>query len=210
LVYHLPLKIIPTDTKEFKAMPMRYLAAFLMLTASTTVLADAIDINLNNNTAQFQYGTATPTSIQGQSDFHAGLLYNNSNSVLVNAGIMVQNNIDAVPAISIGAGVEALAAVIKDNPPTRSNASALALDGLVRFTPPAASQLGFVGEVHYAPKIISFADATRYLLFATRAEFEITPQTLAYVGYRRISFGIKNGANAVLDSGPYVGIKIGF
>jgi YfaZ precursor len=204
------VKIIPNDTKELKVMPMRYLAAFLMLTASTTVLADTIDLNLNNNTAQFQYGTATPTSIQGQSNFHVGLLYNNSNSVLVNAGLMVQGNVENAPGLSLGAGVEALAAVIKDNPPTRSNASAVALDGLVRFAPPAASQIGFVGEVHYAPKIITFADATRYSFFATRVEYEITPETVAYGGYRRVAFGIKNGPNAVLDSGPYVGIKIGF
>jgi hypothetical protein len=191
-------------------MPMRYLAAFFMLTASTAVLADAIDINLNNNTAQFQYGTATPTGVQGRSDLHLGLLYNNSNSVLVNAGLMVQNNIDNATGLSIGVGVEGLAARIKDNPPTISNARAIALDGLVRFTPPAVPQLGFVGELHYAPNIITFGDATRYMLVATRAEFEITPQTLAYVGYRRILFGINNGPEAVLDSGVNVGIKIGF
>lgn len=191
-------------------MLMRYLAAFFMLCASTTALADAIDINLNNNTAQFQYGTATPNSSQGQSDVHAGFLYNNSNSVLVNAGIMVQNNPDYTSGLSIGVGVEGLAAVIKDNPPTKSNATALALDGRVRYSPPGASQLGFVGEVHYAPNIISFADATRYMLAMARVEYEISPEMKVYAGYRRISFGIKNGPNAVLDSGVHIGVKFGF
>lgn len=191
-------------------MLMRYLAAFFMLTASTAVLADAIDINLNNNTAQFQYGTATPSSAQGQSDLHMGFLYNNSNSILVNAGIMVQNDPDYTSGISIGVGVEGLAAVIKDNPPTKSNATALALDGRVRFSPPGATQLGFIGEVHYSPSIISFADATRYMLAMARVEYEISPETKVYAGYRRISFGIKNGPNAVLDSGVHVGIKLGF
>jgi opacity protein-like surface antigen len=191
-------------------MLMRYLAAFFMLCASTTALADAIDINLNNNTAQFQYSTATPNSSQGQSDVHAGFLYNNSHSVLVNAGIMVQNDLEGASGISIGVGMEGLAAVIKDNPPTKSNATALALDGRVRFSPPGASQLGFIGEVHYAPNIISFADATRYMLAMARVAYEISPETEVYAGYRRIAFGIKNGPNAVLDSGVHVGIKLAF
>ena len=190
-------------------MLMRHLAILFTLTASTAAMADALDINLNNNTAQFQYGTATAVNPQGRPDIHIGLLYNNANSVLSNMGILVTNSQENAPGFSIGVGVEALAAQIRDNPP-RSNASAVALDGLVRFSPPGAPQLGLAGELHYAPRIITFGDADRYMLAEARVEFEISPQTLAYAGYRRISFGIKNGPNAVLDNGLHLGIKIGF
>jgi hypothetical protein len=191
-------------------MLMRYFAILFMLIASTAAEADALDINLNNNTAQFQYGTAAALNTQGNPDIHVGLLYNNANSALANLGIMVVNSQDRAPGLSIGVGVEALGAQIKDNPPFKSTASAVALDGLVRYSPPAVSQLGFVGELHYAPRIITFGDADRYMLAGARVEFELSPQTLAYVGYRRISFGIKNAPNAVLDSGFNLGIKIGF
>ncbi len=191
-------------------MLKRYLAAFSLLTATTSALADALDINLSNNTAQFQFGTGTPTGTQGKTDLHAGILYNNVNSLLINAGILVVNNQDGAPGLSIGAGVEALAAAIKDNPPTRSNASAVALDLLARYSPPTASQLAFAGELHYAPRIITFGDADRYSQVIARVEYELSTQTLVYVGYRKITFGIKNARDAVMDNGVHVGIKLGF
>ncbi len=191
-------------------MLTRCLAAFSMLTASTLVLGDTLDINLSNNTAQFQFGTGTPTGTQGRTDLHAGVLYNNVNSILVNAGVLVVNSQDGAPGLTIGAGVEALVATIKDNPPIRSNASAVALDVLVRYSPPATNQLAFAGEMHYAPRIITFGDADRYSQFGARVEYELSTQTLVYVGYRRITFGIKNRSDAIMDNGVHLGIKFGF
>jgi YfaZ precursor len=191
-------------------MSLRHLLALLLLASSTAVWADSLNINLNNDTAQFEYGTATGLSGQGNADLHAGFLYNSANSVLVNAGIMVVGAPDSVSGLSIGAGVEGLVAVIKDNAPFKSNATALALDGLVRFVPPGASQIGIVGEVHYAPRIITFGDADRYMQAGVRMEYEVTPQTLVYVGFRRIAFGIKNGQDATVDNGGNIGIKISF
>lgn len=189
---------------------MRHLVAFSMLIASTAVLADSLDVNLNNNTAQFQYGTANGLNGQGKADIHAGFLYNNANSVLVNAGIMVANSQENAPGLTIGIGMEAIAAVIKDNHPLKSNATALALDGLVRYSPPANNQVGFAGELHYAPHILTFGDAVRYAQTEVRVEYELAPQTLVYVGYRHITFGIKNAPAAVLDNGAHIGFKLAF
>ncbi len=189
----------------------QYLAALSMVAASTTALADALDINLSNNTAQFQFGTGTATGTQGKTDLHAGVLYNNNNSLLVNAGILVVNRQDRAPGLSIGAGVEALVATVRDNPPTRSNASAIALDVVARYSPPSVSQLAFAGELHYAPRIITYGDANRYNQVLARVEYEISPQTVVYAGYRKITFGIKNGGrDDVVDNGPHVGIRLGF
>jgi hypothetical protein len=188
---------------------MRYLAAcFLLLSGSA--MADMLDVNLNNNTAQFQFSTANGVEAQGNADLHAGLLYNNRKSFLVNAGVMVQNSLEGAPGISVGVGMEALAAVIKDNPPLKSNASALALDALVRYSPPSASQVGIAGEFHYAPNILTFGDAVRYSQGTVRLEYELAPQSMVYVGYRKITFGIKNAPAAVLDSGPQVGFRFAF
>ncbi len=192
-------------------MLKHYLAAFSVAAVSTAAMADALDINLSNNTAQFQFGTGSPTGTQGKTDLHAGVLYNNNNSLLVNAGILVVNRQDGAPGLSIGAGVEALVATVKDNPPTRSNASAIALSLLVRYSPPNVSQLGFAGEFHYAPSIITYGDASRYSQAVARMEYEISPQTVIYVGYRKTTFGIKNGLrDDVIDNGAHVGIKLGF
>lgn len=191
-------------------MLLRYLVAFSMLTASTAVLADALEVNLNNNTAQFEYGTASGPGAQGKADLHAGFLYNNARSFLVNAGIMVVNSQERAPGFSLGIGMEGLAAIIKDNPLPSSNATAVALDGLVRYSPPTSSQLGFVGDLHYAPHILTFGDAVRYTQAGVRVEYELAPQTLVYVGYRRITFGIKNAPAVVVDNGALIGFKVAF
>lgn len=191
-------------------MSLRHLLALLMLASSTAAWADSLNINLNNDTAQFQYSAATGLSGQGNANLHAGFLYNSASTVLVNAGLLVEGSQDGAPGLSIGAGVEGLIAVIKDHAPIKSNATALALDGLVRFSPPGASQLGIVGEVNYAPRIITFGDADRYMMAGVRMEYALTPQTLVYVGFRRIAFGIKNGQDVTVDNGGNVGIKISF
>lgn len=189
---------------------MRYLAAVAMLFTSTAAMANMLDINLNNNTAQFQFSTANGVEAQGNANLHAGLLYNNRNSVLVNGGIMVENTLENAPGVTIGVGMEVLAATIKDNKPNRYNASAAALDALVRFSPESAPQLGFSGGLHYAPNILSFGDAVRYSQGTVRIEYELAPQTMIYAGYRRITFGIKNGPAAVLDNGAHVGFRLAF
>ena len=198
--------------KRYLSMPflaMPFLAAFSMLIAGPA-MADMLDVNLNNNTAQFQYSTANSVNAQGKADIHAGVLYNNAKSLLANIGVMVTNSLEAAPGTSVGIGMEALAANIKDNPPLTSNATAIALDALVRYSPPTASQVGFAGEVHYAPKILTFGDAVRYTQSIVRLEYELAPSSVVYVGYRRTSFGIKNIQAAQLDSGVHVGFKIAF
>jgi hypothetical protein len=107
--------------------------------------------------------------------------------------------------------MEAVAANLKDNPGITSNATALALDALVRFSPPGASHVGFAGELHYAPRILTFGDAERYTQAMVRAEYELAPSSVVYVGYRRTTFGIKNRVPAdEVDSGLYLGFKIAF
>jgi len=189
---------------------MRHLAAFATLTASTAAMADMLDLNLNNNVAQFQYSTANGPEAQGKADLHAGFLYNNAKSLLVNGGIMVANSLENAPGVSAGIGMEALAASIKDNAPASYSASGVALDALLRYSPPTASQVGIAGELHFAPRILTFGDAVRFAQATVRAEYELAPQTVVYVGYRRTSFGMKVGPAAVLDSSAHIGFKIGF
>ncbi len=197
----------------------RHLAALALLTASSAVWADALDINLNNNTAQFQYGTASANGTQGRTDLHLGILYNNANSILLNAGLMVISSQDNVPGLNIGVGLEGIMATIKDDPRVRSNATALALNGLVRYALPTAPQLAFAGEVHYAPRILSFGDTERYMQAGARVEYELSQQATVYIGYRRIAFGIKPKLltpgqwtlpTAELDNGAHIGLKLSF
>ncbi len=187
---------------------MRILVAFSLLTAGTA-MADMFDLNLNNNTAQLQYSTAGGPNDQGRANIHGGILYNSANSVLGNVGLMVTNALDGAPGTSVGVGMEGVAALIKDVPPTSYTASAVAIDFLLRYSPPG-THVAFVGELHYAPKILTFGDAVRYSQNVIRIEYELAPSTAVYVGYRQTTFGLKNTRAADLERGAHVGFKVAF
>jgi len=188
-------------------MSLRYLTAAILLIASGAACADSLDMNISNKTAQAQYAVPYGLNLQGKSELHAGFLYNDVYSVIGNAGLRVMS--EPTNGISFVAGVEALVARLRDNPLTRSYVTAIALNGQIRYSPPGMDQLGIVGELHYAPSLITFGDATAYNQYGVRVEFG-TPQVLAYVGYRHINFTIKNGPDAVPDNGMHIGVRLGF
>jgi hypothetical protein len=189
-------------------MLLRRIVVFALMSVSSAVLADSFDLNLSNKVAQFQYAVPSGISVQGKSELYATFLYNDVSTLLGSAGFRVLNS--QSNGISIGVGVEGVVATIKDNPAIRSNASAIALAGQVRISPPGSGQLALVGEVHYAPSIITYGDATRYSLVGARVEFEVSPQTLLYIGYRQITFGIKNQPDASPDNSGHLGVKFIF
>jgi hypothetical protein len=191
-------------TKE-QVMVLRRFVVLVLMSVGGAAFADSFDLNLSNTAAQFQYAVPSGVSVQGKAELYASFFYNNSNTLLGTAGFRVLNS--QINGVSIGVGVEGLLATIKDNPDVRSNASAIALAGQVRFTPMGMEQLGLVGEVHYAPSIITYGDATRYSQVDARVEFALSPQTLVYAGYRQINFGIRNQPDATPDNGGHIGVK---
>ncbi len=79
----------------------------------------------------------------------------------------------------------------------------------MRYEIPADRRFAFVGEYHYAPKIISFGDSERYYQGAVRAEYAVSALTQAYIGYRTTKFYL-SGAPCALDNGPHIGVKLSF
>jgi len=182
-----------------------------MATVSTTALADSVDINLRDTSAQFQYISSLGRDSLGKTKFHMGILYVNRNNMLGDFGLLVQDELgDNAPGFSVGVGIKGLVAKVTGDSTTVSSTSALALGGLVRYSPPATRRLGIVGEVYLSPNIVTFGDANRYIETNVRLEYEIIPQAVAYVGYRKIEFGINNRPYAILDEGVNLGVRISF
>lgn len=187
---------------------LRKILAISLLSVTTLATADTLDIGLSNTTAQFKYGV--PSGIAGKSEIYAELMYNNENSVLGGAGLLVANDEIKVPGLTIGIGAKAVAATIKAVP-SRRNTSAVALGAQVRYELPVERRVAFSGEFYYAPEIITFGDAKRYQQYGARAEFSVSPQLQVYAGYRKTSFTLKNtGTDAVLINGPHIGVQLSF
>lgn len=180
-------------------------------TVNTAALADTIDINLRDTSAQFQYKSSMGRDALGKTEFHVGVLYVNKNNLLSDFGLLVKDEVGrSAPGFSVGVGIKGLVAKVTGNNTTTSNASALALGGMVRYSPPATQRLGIVGLVYLSPNIVTFGDADRYIETGVRMEYEVIPQAVVYLGYRRIGFGLKAQTTAILDEGVNLGVRVSF
>lgn len=193
-------------------LPSRILAISL-LTLSSAAFADSINVNLNNNAAQFQFNSSASDFIEGNSELHGGILYNDTNNLFFDAGILVKGGgEEASPGASVNVGVKGVFGSI--HPPATPNStntvSAIGVGGELVFALPTPTRVAVVGEYYASPKIMSFGDAERYNQFGVRLEFEASPQANVYVGYREIGFGIKGGGSQTLDKGTVFGVVASF
>ncbi len=187
---------------------LRKIFAISLMSVASIAAADTLDIGLSNTTAQFKYGVAS--GLAGKSEVYAELMYNDKNSVIGGAGLLVANDEMKVPGLTIGIGAKAIVATIKDAP-GRTNSSAIALGAQVRYELPVERRVAFGGEAYFAPTIITFGDADRYQQYGARAEFSISPQLQVYAGYRKTWFVVKgSGSQSVLINGPHVGVQLSF
>jgi len=179
---------------------------------SSLALADALDINLNDKAAQVTYSKAAGGNFQGDAAWHLGALYNNDKSNYFDAGLLVKGEEDSVPGLTLGLGAKALLANI--NTPATGNknvASALAIGLEAGYVLPTAKKISVVADVYGSLKIVTFNDADRVLQSTMRAEYEVVPQTFAYVGYRYLHATLTAGAtDRVIDDGAVFGIRMGF
>jgi hypothetical protein len=192
-------------------MLLSRIVALSLLIASTTVMADSIDITLRDTSAQFQYRTSMGRDALGKTEFHVGALYVNKHNMMSDFGLLVKDELGGnAPGFSVGVGLKGLVAQVTGKNLVENNVSALALGGLVRYSPPEAHRLGIVGQVYFSPNIVTFGNADRYVESGVRIEFEVIPQAVVYLGYRRIGFGIKAQPYAILDEGANLGVRISF
>lgn len=187
-------------------MFLRIFFGLSLLTASTSILADTVDLNLRDSAVQLQYIAPIGRDSLGSADLHAGLLYTDHQGRYGDFGILVKGPVGNRDAgITAGVGVKGVVATVND-----FNTAALALGGQMRFSLPPATRLSIVGELYFSPNIVTYRDAERFVQAGARVEYELIPQARAYIGYRRITFSLVNKTDAVLDTGFNGGVRISF
>ncbi len=192
-------------------MSLRSLVTLSLLALSTTALADTVDINLRDSSVQMQYKSSFGHDPLGKTEFHMGVLYAGRSNVMGDIGLLVKDELgNNAPGFSVGVGIKGVLARVKDKSPAASDASALALGAMVRYSPPTIRRMGLVGEIYASPNIVTFGDANRFIETNVRLEFEVIPSAVAYLGYRNVQFNLDNKPNATLDEGPFLGVRISF
>lgn len=180
---------------------------------SPAVFAGSVDINLNNTAMQFQSGASASDFIEGNSELHAGLLFNDLNNIFVDAGLIVRGGgeEEAASGPITAAGVKAVfGSIHRVASTTIDTGSAIAVGGEFGYAFPTVTPVALVVEYFFSTKIMTFVDAERFNQFGLRLELMGSPQAKVYLGYREIGFGLKSGGSTTLDSGTVLGVNAKF
>lgn len=187
-------------------MFFRSILVISLFSVANVAVADTLDINLRDSSAQLRYSASLGHDTLGKSELHAGLLYADKDNFLADFGLLVQDEVGVNgPGITVGVGLKAATARA-----AASDASAVAVGALVGVKPLPDPRLNIVGQVYVSPKILSFGESTRYIETTARVEYEIIPQALVYLGYRSARFDLKNKPQAKLDDGLMIGLRMTF
>ena len=219
-------------------MFLRSLVAILLVTMSLQVIADSMDVNMNNNMAQIKFGSSASGMAEGNAELQSGMLYNDKGNILLEAGLKVKGNkaqssgggepqgdgeseeedggdssVSSVPIESGmfgGGGVKGLFGSINQGAATHTVAC-FGFGAEMGFALPTAVPIQLVGELFTTLRLITFLDAERYSEYSVRIEAIVSPQAKVYIGYHNIGFGIRKSVGSVtLDNGSYIGISASF
>jgi len=177
----------------------------LTIVACAPAFAQSFDVDLSNDSAQFRYismaGNATGF---GNTEVDMGLFYSTDDDVLGMLGLLVADEAgSASPGLVAGVGVKAFAATVDQN-----EVIALSIGGQLRYHPPAFSRLGIAVQGHISPDVVTFVDADKFYYVSGRVEYEVLPQALVYVGYRKIRADLTTGPEVDIDNGGHIGLQV--
>ncbi len=183
------------------------LAASMVLMVAPVAKADTVDLNLNNDSVQFLYiSPFTSDEGLGGASLEAGLIYTEANDYLGIVGLNIKGEAGSdSPGLVAGVGVRGYG-ISTD----RADIGALAIGGLVQYSPPSLSRLGLVGQLYFAPEILTFMDGKNLLSMEFRVEYKVLTQAVVYVGYRDIESDLDGGGSIDVDSGGHLGLRFMF
>ena len=182
------------------------LAAFVLsFIAANVVYAQALDVNLNDDTAEFRY--ITPVGYEnsfGGAELDFGFMSTSTDDVMGIVGFQAVDEAgSATPGLRVGVGVKGFAGTIDSN-----DIYAVTLGGNARL--PVFNRVAIYGDFHYAPNVVTFGDAERLLFITAHLEYEILPQATVYVGYRKLHVNLSEGGHVSIDNGAHIGIQFNF
>ena len=185
-------------------------AAGAALLASGSVMADSLDLNLNDDSLRMTYEADMGRGVKGLL-LDAGYFYNDtrktdrSDADMTHVGLYVSgDNWSQAGVFNIKVGGRLVYAA-----PGPYNVMALGLGGEFRFSP--VHRLGLGASAYYAPRIATFMDGEHYSEFGAKIDYQLLQNAYVYLGYREIDMKVENsGGKFKLDQSGHVGLKLTF
>lgn len=188
-------------------MYRRLICAIGVFCLTHSALAQDLDINLDGDTVQFVLSDAIAKHSRHNNTVVTGsALFTSGGDFLMGTGLRLQGQAGTgSPGLLVGMGARLFGGRIQGK-----GAMALALDGAAQYNPPPIPRVAIGAELFYAPKILTFIDATSFLQAMVRLGYEVLPDSYVYVGLRTIRVGISGRSSKTVDSGVVAGLNIHF
>lgn len=175
---------------------------------SAAVQAESIIATLGSDSARFFYSTEMWGQQAGPVELETGLYFDENDNQLLNLGMMLRNDTMDSPFI-FSLGGRSYISSLEDSTNQEYNIFAFALGAELLYVPDTLGGLGIGVSFFYAPDILSAADAEGLTEIGFILDYQLTPQSNIFVGYRDIDVTLKpNGLEVEMANGFYIGIGI--
>lgn len=184
---------------------LSFIAVFLF---SAQSFANDFEVLLSSETAQFSLYSDSSVVGWGGSDLAVRFLYNDANDIIAQAEILSIRQADKNTPLTLGVGVKGFIGQLDT---LDENVLAIAIGGSARYVIPATMPFTVYVNVFIAPKITSFSDSKELTDINVGAQIEIMPQTVMFMGYRRLTVDTDKANNyRVDDSNIHFGVRLTF
>lgn len=204
---------IESDPIDLGVMRLRIAIVIVLLVPSSLTFGSTFDFSFNDSAGALKYSSPIGETIpiHGNADFQTGVLADKANNYLFEAGILLKGDPNEDAAGWLAVGGKALAGLIHNYlPGTTQDAESLMIGGELGYIIPAAKRYSAAFYDYFGPGVTSFGVADRAYQWGAHLDYDLNSGAKIYVEYREIDFRIRaTGRSATLDSGIYVGIKLG-
>jgi len=191
-------------------MKFTRLVYFCLLGLAFIPAANANDFEaaLSKETAQFTFRSDSSLIGWGGADLGLGFFYNDESDFVGQASLVQMRQPSEETPVTFGVGVKAYLGHLDD---VDQDVVAFAVGGEVRYTIPGTMPMAVYARGFYAPDITSFADTKEVVDLTIRFQLEIMPQTIGFVGVRRLEFDTDDeGSYDADDDNFHIGVRLTF
>lgn len=176
------------------------------LFAAGPALAE-IAVDVSDDAAHVGYTQDLRTDARGTLRADATALHNSDEGTLAAAGLFVQGDAGARQANVLASLGGRLYYIDSDEADAQS--AALGLGARVRATLPAYDRLGLVGELHWAPEVLSALDGEGLVWASVQAEYQVLRGATVYAGLRELEADFDADEGSVtIDDGWFLGLQL--
>ena len=163
---------------------------------------------LSSETAQFTLRSDSSVIGWGGSDLGLGLFYNEDDDIIFTGSLLQMRQASEQNPLTFGVGVKAYLGALDD---PDEDVTAFSIGGQVRYTIPGTMPMAVYLEGFYAPEITSFGDTEEITDYTFGFQIEALPQTIAFVGYRKLEIETEDEGDYEADDGNlHLGVRLTF